>query len=237
MIYELIIILISAILLILILKRYQIKKHRLTLILFFIFLNLTLAIIFSWLSKLIVLYSQINYLEDNTLPDPGTPFAWIMFRIIEFRISFVFVSIGTILSYILKVRVFDQGYKPYERNLIFSFGIFTILYAFFVFIRGFLFLDVLAFLFVSILMIIVYIPFLFRCFNAYTSVEKRTYQIAFISLAIMSLSFVLIFIMFLIDRVLILLGDPGFTVFYFAAWAFSIIGIVSAYLGYIRPRS
>lgn len=53
----------------------------------------------------------------------------------------------------------------------------------------------------------------------------------------MSLFFMLVLLNFLIDRVLILLGDPGFTFFYFLGWSCVIIGIVCAYLGYIKPKS
>lgn len=58
-----------------------------------------------------------------------------------------------------------------------------------------------------------------------------------ISLAIMSISFMLIFLNFAIDRILILLNTPGFTLFYYLAWISAIIGIFGAYYGYIRPKS
>ena len=51
------------------------------------------------------------------------------------------------------------------------------------------------------------------------------------------LQLILIFLNFAIDRVLIFLGSPGFTVFYFLAWIFAIVGIFGAYTGYIRPKS
>ncbi len=83
----------------------------------------------------------------------------------------------------------------------------------------------------------VYAPFLRRSIESYRAVEGKTYKQAFLSLAIMSISFMLIFLNFAIDRLLIFLGNPGFTVFYFLAWIFAIVGIFGAYYGYIRPKS
>jgi hypothetical protein len=37
--------------------------------------------------------------------------------------------------------------------------------------------------------------------------------------------------------VFVLLGDPGFTAFYYLAWISAIVGIFGAYYGYIRPKS
>ncbi|MHA1468703.1 MAG: hypothetical protein ACTSP6_11595, partial [Promethearchaeota archaeon] len=86
MLFESIIIIFSALLLILILKRYFIKHHKLTLYLFLIFLSWTCAIIFSWVSKILELYSNIPYLAVGSTVDPGTLESWILFRIISFRI-------------------------------------------------------------------------------------------------------------------------------------------------------
>ena len=74
-------------------------------------------------------------------------------------------------------------------------------------------------------------------FNHYRSVKDPEYKKAFLSLALMSLSFILVLVMFLIDRILILFGDPGFTIFYFMAWIFVLIGFLEAYLGYIKSKS
>ena len=83
----------------------------------------------------------------------------------------------------------------------------------------------------------VYAPFLRRSIESYRGVEEKTYKQAFLSLAVMSFSFMLIFLNFAIDRMLIFLGSPGFTVFYFLAWISAIVGIFGAYLGYVRPKS
>jgi hypothetical protein len=86
-------------------------------------------------------------------------------------------------------------------------------------------------------MLIIYLSFASRSFQSYRATREAYYKKAFLSLAVMSICFILVFIMFLIDRLLILLGSPGFTVFYFLAWSFAVLGILGAYLGYIKPKS
>ena len=237
MIYESIIIIITIILLILIFERYQFKKQRLTLILFIIFLNLLLAIVSSWLAKILVLYSGIDYIEDASVKDPGTPVSWILLRISSFRISFVFVTVAVFYSYILKVNVFENEYHPIHKIIVVIYGVFTLIYSLVVYQKGINFLDIFAFLFVLIYMIIIYIPFLYRSLEVRKTTNIPIYRNAFLSLAIMSLCLILVFVNFLIDQVIIFLGYPSYTIFYFAAWTSAVIAVLGAYLGYIRPKS
>ena len=237
MIYESFIIILTAIMLLFILKRYFIKRHRLTLILFIIFINWFLSIIFSWLSKVLVIYSNIEYVYNASISDPGTISSWFILRIVDFRISFVFVTIGTFFSYILNINLFEEDVNQKQKLFIYIFGIFTAGYTLLIYERGNTLLDVFAFLFVFLYMSMIYLPFFKSLLKSYHSVNDPTFKNAFLSLAVMSLFFMLVLLNFLIDRVLILLGDPGFTFFYFLGWSCVIIGIVCAYLGYIKPKS
>ena len=237
MIFEAIIILIAFILLILIFIKYIQKRHRLTLLLFFIFLCYWFAIFFSWLSKMLVLFSNIDYIIDDLVADPGTFFSWILLRIKDFRISFVFMSVAIFLSYILKVNVFEKGYNKVHRILVIIYTIITAGFSLFIYEKGNTLLDVIAFLFIFVFMAMIYIPFFIRSFGAYKESDDKIFKRAFLSLALMSIFFILIPLNFLLDRVFILFGDPGFTIFYFLAWTFALLGIIGAYFGYIRPRS
>ncbi len=230
MCFESFIIIFSAVLLVLILKKYLIKRHKLTRLLFLIFLGYFIAILFSWLSKVFVV-TQLNVVQD------GSIIAWMYNIITDFRLSEFFVTIAIFLSYILKVNVFEKGYKTLQKYVIIIYGIFSCVYVLFIYENGNTLLDIIAFLIVFIYMVMVYAPFLRRAIESYRAVEEKTYKQAFLSLAIMSFSFMLIFLNFAIDRVLIFLGSPGFTVFYFLAWIFAIVGIFGAYYGYIRPKS
>ncbi|MFX0021760.1 MAG: hypothetical protein ACFE9S_05505 [Candidatus Hermodarchaeota archaeon] len=230
MIFESFIIIIAAVLLVLILKKYLVKRHKLTRLLFFIFLCYLIAIIFSWLSKVFVV-TQISIVQD------GSIIAWLYNITVDFRLSEFFVMIAIFLSYILKVGVFEKGYINWQRIIVIIYGIFCCIYVLFIYAYGNDFLDIFAFLFVFIYMVLVYAPFLRRAIESYRAVDEKAYKRAFLSLAIMSFSFMLIFLNFAIDRVFVFLGSPGFTAFYYLGWISAIIGIFGAYYGYIRPKS
>jgi hypothetical protein len=220
----------AAILLVLILKKYLIKHHKLTRLLLLIFFCYFIAIFFSWLSKVFVVI-QISVVQD------GSIITWMYNITVDFRLSEFFVTIAIFLSYILKVGVFAKGYIKWQRIFVIIYGIFCCFYLLFIYGYGNDLLDVFAFLFVFIYMVMVYAPFLRRSIGSYRAVEEKAYKQAFLSLAIMSISFMLIFLNFAIDRVFVLLGSSGFTVFYYLAWIFAIVGIFGAYYGYIRPKS
>lgn len=234
MFYELFVILISIVLVILVIKKYQEKKHKLTLYLLIIFLLYLAAVAFSWFSKVGVVLRLDEVVEEYSL------LGIFYYRIVSFRLSEFFVCIAIFYSYILKVEVFQEGYDKIQRMLLIIFEVITCFYVLVVYDPAdtsiSILLDAIAFLLVFVLMASVYIPFMYRAIEAYRGVQEKQYKTAFRSLAIMSLSFSLIFLNFLIDRLLMLILDiPGFTPFYFAAWAFAIIGIYGAYAGYIRP--
>jgi hypothetical protein len=157
--------------------------------------------------------------------------------IIDFRLSEFFVTIAIFLSYILKVNVFEKGYNTILKYVVIIFGVFACIYVLFIYENNNTLLDIIAFLIVFIYMVMVYAPFLRRAIESYRRVDEKVYKNAFLSLAIMCLSFMLIFLNFAIDRVLIFLGSPGFTAFYFLAWISAIIGIFGTYYGYIKPKA
>jgi len=230
MVFELFIITFAAILLILIFRKYLIKRHKLTRLLFIIFINYFIAIWFSLISKVLVVF-QVILVQD------GSILAWILNLITDFRLSEFFVTFAIFLSYVLKVNVFEKGYNTIQKFAVIIYGILTCIYVLFIYESGNTLLDIIAFLIVFIYMVMVYTPFLRRAIESYRGVQEKIYRQAFLSLAIMSVCFMLIFLNFAIDRLFIFLGSPGFTVFYFLAWIFALAGIFGAYYGYIRPKT
>jgi hypothetical protein len=236
MIYESIVMAIAAILLILIVLKYLEKRHRLTFYLLLIFVFYTLAIYFSLISKISVVLKL-----DLTI-EPYSPLGWIFFRILSFRISEFLVCIAIFLSYIFKVKIFQKEYNKIQKYIVMIFGTLTAFYDLIIYEPKPSFLavlfDAIAFLLTLIFMSMIYIAFLYRSIEAYKGVKEPIYKRAFLSLAAMALCFMLILLNFLIDRILILvLNIPGFTIFYYLAWIFAIIGIICAYLGYIKPEA
>ncbi len=237
MVYEGSIIIITAIFLGLILFNYVKNRNMLTLLLFLLIFNYFMAIFFSWLSKVLILYSNIDYLYDETVPDPLNPLSWILLRLTDFRISFLFLTIASIFSYVFKVKIFGNKFNKPKRNFIFGLGIFTAFYSLVIYHKEIIILDVIAFFFVFLLMSIVYIPFMKSSIKSYKNSNINNYRKAFFSLAVMSLSFVLILLCFLIDRIYIFMGDFGFTLWYFLGWILVIIGVIGAYFGYLHLNS
>ncbi|MFX1259383.1 MAG: hypothetical protein ACFFAN_16125, partial [Promethearchaeota archaeon] len=83
----------------------------------------------------------------------------------------------------------------------------------------------------------IYFPFMKRSMEIYKAVDNPIYKKAFLSLAIMCLTFILVFLFVLLDRITILLGGEHFSIFYFLIWISVLIGFVAAYLGYFKPKS
>lgn len=234
MVYEGIIIILTAALLILIIMSYAKNRNLLIQLLFLLIFNYFMAIFFTWLSKILILYTNLDYLSNDLAPDPSTPLSWILLRISDFRISFLFLTIATLFSYFFKVKIFEKYNKKSQKNFIIIYSSFTIFYSLVIYQKGSVILDLLAFFFVFLFMGMIYIPFMKSSIRSYKNTVIKNYKKAFFSLAVMSLSFVLILFCFLIDRIYIFLGDFGFTFFYYMGWIFVIIGVVGAYFGYLH---
>ncbi len=232
LLYESGIIFLFLILLILIIVHYSKKKTVNTLILLGSFTFMFVAIIFSWLSKFYLIKNGILGFDELA---PNIANFWFLSVMLQFRISFVLLVIAADFTYMLKVKVFDDIPKKVERLILIILSIATILFALIAVEQGNVLLDVLSFLSVLVIMIYVYIPFIIASLKMYRILEETQYKRATLSLSVMSLSFVMVFVSFLADRLIMLIFDSdGYTFFYFAAWAFSIIAAFAAYLGYIR---
>jgi hypothetical protein len=191
------------------------------------------------LSKFLVIFSNIQYIKDIYTPtDPGTVESWFVLRIVDFRFVFIAVTIAIYFSYVFKVKIFqEEGYNPIHRIIVIAFCIWTIFYNLFFYVAGSQLLMALAFFFTFVYMSMIYFPFMKSSINSYLETDDPVYKKAFLSLIIMCIGLMLIFFLFTVDRVLILMGWPRFTIFYFIAWASALLAIVGAYLGYIRPKS
>jgi hypothetical protein len=238
MVYELIIIIIASIFLYLVLRKYLERRHKLTLYLFIIFLNFVIALIFSWLSKLLRLYSGLDYLVDPSVPDPMTFESWFLLRIVSFRITMIFTIIALLYNHILKINLFETEENKIYNYLIHGYAGGSILYMIIVYIKGNNMLDLLTFVLILVYICLVMIPLMRSCFQAYKAVDDPSFKRGFISLFLMALSIILIFICQVIDRILMItLNIIGYTFFYFLGWSFAIVAIFFAYFGYINPKS
>ncbi len=234
LVYEGIVIIITIPIVIASLLNYVKNRKAIALFLFLTFLNFFLAILFSWYSKYLSLFSKMDYVLHETVPDPLTPASWILLRISYFRITFVFISNAIFFSYYLKDKIFysEQERRYSYGNMLYN-GI-NIFISLFIFQKEVLVFDLIVFISVFGYMVIVYFPFMIKAFKTYKSASRSHFKKAFLSLFIMALSYILVLLCISIDRIYIFLGSFGFTIFYFLSWIFVLIGDISGYLGYLR---
>lgn len=232
LIYESIIIFLFLILLVLIIIHYSKKKTLNTFLLLASFIFMFFGIAFSWLSKFLLVQEIIPEFVDM---DPNITGFWFFAVILQFRVSFVVLVLAADITYILKVKIFDDMPKMAERWILIILSIFTVLFTLIAVEQENVLLDALSFLFVLIIMCYVYFPFIIASLKMYRLMKEPHYKSASLSLAVLGISFIMVFVGFLADRLMILLFDsPGYTFFYFAAWGFVIVGTFAAYIGYIR---
>lgn len=234
MLYEGIVLLIALPVVIKSLINYIKVRNELSLLLFLILLSYTCSIFFSWVSKVLNAFSNIDYIIYEIVPDPNTIQSWILLRIADFRITYVFITIAIFFSYLFKGKIFEKEIKKINKYIIQGFTIFNLIFALFIFQKENFLFDALTFFFVFVFMIVVYLPFLLNSIKAYKSTDHPRFRKSFLSLSIMSFSYISVLLCLLVDRIYILLGHFGFTIFYFLTWVFVIIGIISTYYGYLK---
>jgi hypothetical protein len=219
-------------------RKYFQFRNKQTLYLFLVFLFILFAVISSWFSKFITLFTELDYIYNAPQATYSqTPLNWIFLRIVDFRISLAMVSIAAFFNYCFKVKLYNESYRNIQTFLFTAYTLFTIIFAFFIYIRGNTFLDALCFLFIFIEVFFVYLPFMVRTWKGYKMSDDSFLRKKFLSLCLMAFNFLMVLLSFLIDRLLVMIGFRHFTFFYFLAWIFQVAGIIFAYIGFILPRS
>ena len=233
MIFELVIFGLFITLLVLMGLHYQRRKTKFTKQMFLMFIFLTTALCFSWISKAINLYLEAPTFEDV---DPTIPGYLFISRILQFRVSFAFIVLAIFVTQLLKVSIFETRSARPQNMIIGFYSLFVVGYSLIAVIQGNVLLDVLAFLFVTIDMIAVFVPFGVSSLKMRKLMTDPALKTAATSLAMMAFAFIFIFVGFLTDRILIMTILPeGYTFFYYAAWISAIFAGGAAYFGYIRP--
>lgn len=220
-------------------KRYMAKKNKLVRLLTTMFLFYFGAVVFSLVSKVInAVWGGVPYLAL----DPAG--LWIVSRLHAGRFSFVCVIISTLFAYEFKVNVFHDGkHKKIMRILLYVASVVSIAYQIFVYEFDVSkpganqLLEVLGFADMLLLTAAVYIPFLKEAYRTWSRLSEPKYKQAFRSLIIMAIGFISIFVCFLLDRVMLIVADWPYSIFYFMAWVCAIIAIYSGYRGYLYPKT
>lgn len=236
--YEIGILIVYSIFLVLVIQRYFEKRNPLTKLLVWVFVFYALAIIFSIISKAFnAFYGGVPYL--NVAPEE----LWIVARLHSGRFGFACAIIATMITYYFSKKVFEKEINKKSLLIVEFLGAAIVIFQVLVYefntstgkSNGTY--DILAFILLFLIMLIVYIPFMIQTLKLASRIEGENYKKAFKSLGVMAFAFTMIFCSFLLDRIMLLTINWAYSVFYFMAWAFAILGIISAYLGYIRPKS
>ena len=212
-------------------KYLQKNKNFAAFLLFLVFLNWTIAVVFSWLAKVLTVFFYPTG-NDPEITDASTYFIRL---ILDFRLLFLFVSIALYCSYMLRVKLFEKGYARGEHIVNVIFLIVIPILCFALNQKGNDLYTVIVFAAVFVDMLLVYTPFMRRSLAAHKSADPK-FKGAFSALSLMSLFFILTFLCFLLDQVMLAITGGGYTIFYFGAWICAVIAIVLTYFGYIKQR-
>jgi hypothetical protein len=211
-------------------KYYQKGKNKPALLLFMVFLNWTIGVVISWLAKL---FSAYLGLDNIDITDFGS---YLTRLVLDFRLLFLFVAIALFCSYVLRVKLFEKEYKHGELAVNIIFLITIPILCFVLVEKGNMLYTVIVFLVVFVNMLVVYTGFIKQALAQYKSADAK-FKGAFKALTLQAWFFILTFLNFLLDQVVLALTTVGFTIFYFAAWICAVVGIVLTYYGYIKPRA
>ncbi len=210
-------------------KFYQ-KNSQITKLLLWIFLFFNLAVVGSCIGK--ILYVYVTFGQE-----PTGPFSALIILIENFRISFVCVVIALYLSFLLKSEVFEKALNT-KLNLVYIvIGVIVGLISIIVYQWDYWLYDVFAFLAVLIYMILVYYPFMRSFVHLYRRVDYPKFKRALLSLAFMAICFVMVFICFLGDQLITMFTGMEYSVFYYLAWLFTIVGYLIGIFRLYRSES
>jgi hypothetical protein len=214
------------------------KKNQMTALLLKIFEGYAFGLFFSIISKMFnAIWGGVPYeqIEDGWL--------WVVGLLHSGRLGFVSVVVASILSYNLYNLIFRKEIDVEKTRKMKILGAVIIGYL----VIGYNFdrstgkaiqsLEIVAFVLLFVYMLLVYIPFYRSAFKLAHRIEEPVYQRGIRSLGYMAISFILIFFSLVLDRLMLILINWAYSIFYFAAWIFVLSAVRTAYTGYIKPRS
>lgn len=238
MIFLTVILVIGIALAVMISKYYFQRKTEPLKYLFFIFLFFMFAMIANiigiWLHYYVYL-EDVNGVMMTYEPGDGIG-NYIIKLFIAYRIAFTFLIGSFYYSYKFEELIFEKEPQTKKNKLIYAFSVICLLFTIFVYTWGGLVYDLIDFVLIALLVIFVYFPFASKAKHLYAKIEEPVYKRAIYSLYLMSLCVILQFIFFVLERVVVLMTRVGFSTFYYFAWGFGIMALITSYFGYIRPK-
>jgi hypothetical protein len=236
--YEIAIIIVFSVFLSLVIRRYLEKKNKMTRLMVKMFVCYQIGILFSIVSKFFnARWGGVPYESVNA------ELLWLVARLHAGRFGFMAILLGTFFAYQMNVEIFEK--KISERKFLFMIIFTVVTEAIMLFLYEFnstvgkavQSFELVAFAFMLVYMIAVYFPFMIKAFLLSKRIEEPIYCKAVKSLGVMAMSLILIFLCFVLDRLMLILFNWAYSIFYFLGWVWAIIAIYAAYAGYIMPSS
>lgn len=230
--FEGITLLIFILLLLYLYKIYKVAKLKLTFLLVCGFSILVVSVFFSWIAKWYLWYYGTN---------PGTDY--FIDLIIRFRMSLASVVCANYFFYMFFQKLFEKSTTDSikDTKLIFI-KIVEVLIIILGHIPAFLIGDeniallgdVVAFV-VTVLDTLYFIP---NGMNSFKKAKSKTFRKQYLNIGLMSIFILNVLLMFLLDRVAMIIGFLGliegrYSLFYFLGWSSCVVALIFAIRAFI----
>ena len=229
--YEGFIMIVLMILLINLYRIYRVSKLRITLDLFLGFLFYLFGIFFAWLGK-IYLWRHL----ESALEGP-----YLLQLIYKFKFSNACVVVGNLFLLRFFMSLFNMNFIKKKQIILVIIKVIEVIIILTIHMPAYLerssdiayTTDAIAFLMMC-LDSLFSIPFGIKSFR---SIHKEAFGKKYLHFGLMAFLLVNMCLMFVLDRITMIMGmngpfgEPGYTPFYFAAWASSIAATIFAIYG------
>ncbi len=228
--YESIILAIAILIELFIIKQNLKKKTSLKTLLMLQFLSYTIGIAFSLIGKYLKLVND-DFPQDLSL------FGSYVFGLLwDTRLALLMMVVGMIYSFKFKVELFDSDKISREtQKLYIGLGVAIILIGLIMYQQGVHIYSFIVFGLVFVYGSTVYFPLMLKSIHLAGRIEEKAHKKAIYSIALMSFSLISILLSFLVDQAMLAILGWRFSIFYYFAWAWAIVGYISSYYGYIKP--
>lgn len=197
--------------------------------------SLILSFVFYCAAILSITSIRFYYLPNEVISvQNDAPLYWLLIRIEHQRLNFVTMLIGNMFALDFREEVFIENRKKETMR---NYAIFTILSCVFcLFIlddKGIT--DAISMLLAWISTIAIYRITVRDSSRLYRNTENIEHKKRFLALTIMGICVILIYLFFLIDKVIIIVTESyGFSFWYVGGWLLILSSSLLAYLGYLR---
>ena len=194
------------------------------------FIFYTLGIAFSCFGK----YLRLIYEQFPTVN--STIIEYLFGLIWYLRLALCMMVFGIICSYKFKVELSDLDIKNNAKNrTVIGIGAIIASISVLLYQKGVNIYSLIVFGLIFIYNAAIYLPLLLNSIHLANRIEDKAHKKAIFYIAVMAFCLVSIFLSFLLDQLMLVFYSARFSIFYYLAWVWAIIGFISSYFGYMKP--